>query len=57
MHRNADDLLFEMCNGFVAVKADEAEIRKRLAALEAADPSQQRPKKKPCVWAISSVGL
>jgi hypothetical protein len=50
MNRNVDDLIFEMCSDFDSVRADELEIRKRLAALEAADPSQQRPKKVPCIW-------
>jgi len=40
MHRLSDD---EVAN-------DEREVRHQLAALEAADPSQQRPTKKPCVW-------
>ena len=30
--------------------SEEHETRRQLAALEAGDPSQQRPKKKPCVW-------
>jgi len=29
---------------------EETTPAQRLAALEAADPSQQRPKKVPCVW-------
>ena len=29
---------------------DKLEVQQRLDALEAADPSQQRPTKKPCVW-------
>ena len=31
---------------------DELEIRKRLAALEATDPSQKRPEKVPCIWDV-----
>ena len=31
---------------------DELAIRKRLARLEAEDPSQKRPKKVPCIWDV-----
>jgi len=50
MNRNVDDLTIEMCSDFDSVRADELEIGKRLAALEAVDPSQRRPKKVHCIW-------
>jgi hypothetical protein len=31
---------------------EELEVRQRLAALEAADPSQNRPPKVPCIWDV-----
>jgi len=31
---------------------EEQEVRKRLARLEAADPSQKRPPKVPCIWDV-----
>jgi len=35
-----------------ARRSEEATPAKRLAAMDAADPSQQRPEKAPCIWDV-----
>ena len=45
MHRMIDDKLAD-----AELARDALETERRLAALEAGDPRQERPKKVPCVW-------